>query len=391
MVNVGLSVYLCVLVVDTSLGHNATHLDAHYLIRSFDWNNRNVRPVINQSCAVNVYISMNLITVLNFDEVSQTIETVFWLTIVWFDELIGWDPEDYNGLDSIAISQDDVWKPDIALQNGVTELKQLGSKFMMVVIDFQGLILWYPFGVFKSRCSVDILYLPFDTQVCHMRFAAWSSTTEMINLNTSHFNITYKGFEENSEWKVENGMLKNLNDTFEPTVEFTFYLRRKPLFWIMNILLPIFILSILSLFVFVLPVDSGEKMSYTVTVLLAFVLFLTSVSSTLPRNSEVLPLISVYLLLLTILNSCITLVTIFVIRLYHCDENKPVTNGFLFVVCLYQRLFCKRFAKIEPVTDGDTKVPDWKDVSRAVNGVSFVILSVMFMFCNFLLIAIATA
>ena len=49
--------------------------------------------------------------------------------------------------------------------------------------------------------------------------------------------------------------------------------------------MPIVLNSILMNAVFALPIDSGEKMSYSLTVLLSYVVFLTWVTENLPPVS----------------------------------------------------------------------------------------------------------
>ncbi|RUS89879.1 hypothetical protein EGW08_002320 [Elysia chlorotica] len=60
----------------------------------------------------------------------------------------------------------------------------------------------------------------------------------------------------------------------------SFHVRRKPTFLVLSVLLPIVFLSLLNLLVFVIPVDSGEKISYGITVLLALSLFMSSIPTT---------------------------------------------------------------------------------------------------------------
>ena len=57
-------------------------------------------------------------------------------------------------------------------------------------------------------------------------------------------------------------------------VVFTFYLTRLPLFYILNIIIPIILMFTLSIGVFYLPVDSGEKMTLSISILLGQTVFL---------------------------------------------------------------------------------------------------------------------
>ena len=54
-------------------------------------------------------------------------------------------------------------------------------------------------------------------------------------------------------------------------------------------------MSTLTLLVFLLPPDSGEKCALGITVMLAFAVFMLTVIEKLPETSESVPLISIYL------------------------------------------------------------------------------------------------
>ena len=69
-------------------------------------------------------------------------------------------------------------------------------------------------------------------------------------------------------------------------------LERKSQYTIINILIPIILLSIMDLLVFWLPPESGEKVSLGITVLLSFSVFLLVVDERMPRTSDAVPLLS---------------------------------------------------------------------------------------------------
>jgi hypothetical protein len=89
-----------------------------------------------------------------------------------------------------------VWKPDISLQNGFTDLSELGSTFIQVKISYNGTVTWRPFQIFESKCVLDSTYFPFDTQECDLEFVAWSLSRKDVYLaqDSIMFMITNKGF-----------------------------------------------------------------------------------------------------------------------------------------------------------------------------------------------------
>ena len=76
-----------------------------------------------------------------------------------------------------------------------------------------------------------------------------------------------------------------------PTVTYDIVLHRKPAFYIMTLLLPCIITKAIAVFGFILPPESGEKLSLEVTVLLSLVIFLLIVIEQLPHSSDSFPYI----------------------------------------------------------------------------------------------------
>jgi nicotinic acetylcholine receptor len=69
-------------------------------------------------------------------------------------------------------------------------------------------------------------------------------------------------------------------------------IKRRVLFFMINVIVPCIMLSTLTLLVFVIPPDSGDKVTLGITVLLAFSVFMLAVAENLPETSEYVPLIS---------------------------------------------------------------------------------------------------
>ena len=82
----------------------------------------------------------------------------------------------------------------------------------------------------------------------------------------------------------------------DPFAQVVFYLVlcRRPLFYIISIILPAVLLAVICLAVYILPPDSGEKISLGVTTLLALILFQELIGGSLPPSSDRTPIISKY-------------------------------------------------------------------------------------------------
>ena len=68
-------------------------------------------------------------------------------------------------------------------------------------------------------------------------------------------------------------------------------IRRRPLFYTVSLLLPSIFLMFMDIVGFYLPPDSGERVSFKITLLLGYSVFLIIVSDTLPATAIGTPLI----------------------------------------------------------------------------------------------------
>ena len=102
---------------------------------------------------------------------------------------------------------------------------------------------------------------------------------------------------DNGEWEVLD-VACNTNTITYPCCEeefddatFIISIKRKPMFYLYNLLFPCVMLSLIGILVFLLPSESGEKASLAVTVLLAMTVFMHIIMGHVPATSEVIPLL----------------------------------------------------------------------------------------------------
>lgn len=79
-----------------------------------------------------------------------------------------------------------------------------------------------------------------------------------------------------------------------PDITYMIILRRRPLFYVFNLILPCVLISGLALLSFYMPSDSGEKVTLGITTLLSMTVFLMVIGESMPPTSEKLPLIGLY-------------------------------------------------------------------------------------------------
>lgn len=101
-----------------------------------------------------------------------------------------------------------------------------------------------------------------------------------------------------------------------PDITFNITLRRKTLFYTVNLIVPCVGISFLTVLTFYLPSDSGEKIALCVSILLSLTVFFLLLAELIPPTSLVVPLIGKYLLFTMILVTLSILVTVIVLNVH---------------------------------------------------------------------------
>ena len=86
-------------------------------------------------------------------------------------------------------------------------------------------------------------------------------------------------YEKSGTWDVFDVPAEIVNECDEKTCNtskayYHVYLRRKTLFYTVNLIVPSVLISILSMISFYLPTTAGEKITMSLSILLALVVFL---------------------------------------------------------------------------------------------------------------------
>lgn len=196
-----------------------------------------------------------------------------------------------------------IWLPDFGLENSAETIydEQADKKFR-AGIDYDGGVQWVPGGKFVTSCELDITLYPFDSQKCEMDFVDWTYDGRFVSLTNGTSSVSLGVYKKHGEWDILKTEARSTKQFFDsdpgipfPTVKFILHLRRKPKFYMINVVAPCLLMSILALLVFYLPPDSGEKVSLGITVLLSFSVFLLLIAENVPKTSDYVPLIGRYL------------------------------------------------------------------------------------------------
>lgn len=359
-----------------------SHIDVKTLITDlFQGQNykKNVKPLLDYAGLgnyqkIDLQIDLSLRCILDVNEQEQKLVTSGNLIIGWYDELLTWDSDDYAGVDQLLLSQSDIWKPDLALWNGFNKLSELGNDFMLVSIDEDGWVQWFPSETFVTKCTIDVRNFPFDEQTCDIMISFWMMNSEWFNIFSTYDGVKLDEYQQNGMWTITNSSTAVIELTSgELGMVFTIKLRRNSTFYVYNLILPIVLLSVITIFTFALPIDSGEKMGYNMTVFLSFAVYMSIVSGELPKLSG--SLLGSYMTFELAVSTTIVCFTTVQLRLHHRKDQVPRA------IARLVRLLNSKCCRVSRVEDGTgesnhdnndhTNEVTWDDVMSNLDFVLF--------------------
>ncbi|XP_039289631.1 acetylcholine receptor subunit alpha-like isoform X1 [Nilaparvata lugens] len=292
--------------------------------------NKLVRPVVNTTDVLRVCIKLKLSQLIDVNLKNQIMTTNLWVEQSWYDYKLRWEPKEYGGVQMLHVPSDHIWRPDIVLYNNADGNFEV-TLATKATIYYQGLVEWKPPAIYKSSCEIDVEYFPFDEQTCVLKFGSWTYDGFKVDLrhmdekqgsNVVEVGVDLSEFYMSVEWDilevpaVRNERFYTCCD--EPYLDITFNItmRRKTLFYTVNIIIPCMGISFLTVLTFYLPSDSGEKVTLSISILISLHVFFLLVVEIIPPTSLVVPLLGKYLIFAMILVSISICVTVVVLNVH---------------------------------------------------------------------------
>ncbi|XP_066565897.1 acetylcholine receptor subunit gamma isoform X2 [Amia ocellicauda] len=221
--------------------------------------NKNIRPVEKDGDVTQVTLKLTLTNLVSLNEREEALMTNVWIEMQWCDYRLKWNTSLYDGIDIIRVPSKSIWLPDIVLENNSQTYS--ANEIDLVLTNEEG------------------------------------RTVEWIVIDP-------EAFTENGEWAIKHRPAKKLinshyskDDLEYQEVIFFLIIQRKPLFYIINMIVPCVLISSLGLLVYFLPAKAGgQKCTMSISILLAQTVFLFLIAQKVPETSQAVPLIGKFLM-----------------------------------------------------------------------------------------------
>ncbi|CAJ0965340.1 unnamed protein product [Ranitomeya imitator] len=314
------------------------------------FNTNSFRPTFNYSRPTSVNISFTIYAVLGVNEKTQILTTFLWLRLFWQHEFLTWTPAKCGSVEKISLPIEDIWTPDIIVYEFIDEDKSQRTPF--VYVNHTGRVRYDKMLRVVSSCNLGIFNFPFDVQNCSLTFGSYMHTVRDVRLGLALpveqiLQNSLQYLETSGEWellRIEGGpdILKFGIDEWD-IITFWVVIRRRPVLYVVNLIIPSAFLMLIDILSFFLPPHSTDRASFKMTLLLGYTVFLLIMNDLLPSTANGTPLIGIYFSVCLALLVLSLLETVIITHVLH---RGTLQNGSVpfwvrkFVLCFLAQLIC---------------------------------------------------
>ncbi|CAH8617417.1 unnamed protein product [Heterobilharzia americana] len=304
------------------------------------------RPVKLGNETLEASIQVALQQVVDLDEKNQILMTSLLVQLKWIDQTIKYrmlQLFDIHGtssnknkqfeerLTSLVLPSSRVWTPDLYVYNNADDGKNglLDVPHSRVRVSQGGEVTWnLPVSV-RSSCNVDVLYFPFDHQICDIQLASWTYDQSQLKLNIVPINtsIMLTKLIENVELAVpELKIYKDYRITVGgqniTQINLRIHIFRRALFYAYTVIAPSILLCVLTIFSFWLPSGNARKIDMGLTVFLFLYFLQVMIAENTPESNST-PLIGTFLTMVMTLNSISLVFATTVLHIHLRSKSEP--------------------------------------------------------------------
>ncbi|XP_002708430.2 5-hydroxytryptamine receptor 3B isoform X1 [Oryctolagus cuniculus] len=287
-----------ILAIDTPHPRNSTlyHLTKQLLEKY----HKEVRPVHDWTKATTIYLDLFVHAILDVDAQNQKLKTSVWYREVWDDEFLSWNSSMFDEISEISLPRSAIWAPDIIINEFVDVERSPDLPY--VYVNSSGTIKNSKPIQVVSACSLETYAFPFDVQNCSLTFNSILHTVQDVDLaflrSREDIKHNKNAFLNDSEWELLSvssmyGILQSGTGDFAQ-IQFNVVIRRRPLVYVVSLLIPSIFLMLVDLGSFYLPPNCRTRIVFKTSVLVGYTVFRVNMSNEVPRSTGSTPLIGAF-------------------------------------------------------------------------------------------------
>ena len=231
----------------------------------------------------------------------------------------------------LTVKPSRIWRPDLTAYNAADGDHQLGNveNHVHAKIWSSGLVRWSPIKLYTVSCPMKFVNYPFDMQVCMIKLGSWAQNTKRLNFSLIKSQIVDKeaSIPLINMWHIEDSISFVDAVTFDnityQDVKFFILLRRNFNSVLVNVIGTCSILCFLCFFSFWVPTSAGERLSLSLSIIVAITVYQLITASLIPDGTDKIPIISIFLAVLVILVDFSVLITMVNLKIAYSIQLNP--------------------------------------------------------------------
>ena len=256
-------------------------------------------------------------SITSFDSDSGILMSTGHLLVTWRDELHTWLPRDFGGVLKISVTDKQIWMPELRQLAHTNDQFEISTAWLYS----NGTVYLLLGGACVAFCDLNNYHWPLDQQICVSTIAIMNADSREIELSPLTDQVDLSDFKDHGSWELvqpkANIILAGDKDLNIKLVahQLSLTLKRRSDVIMLHSAVPIFLTSLLNTMVYFVPVRSGERISFAVTILLTFVFFTAAVEDELPKTALTTPFISIVMAIMNCMCTFNVLVSVVFSRL----------------------------------------------------------------------------
>jgi len=81
----------------------------------------------------------------------------------------------------------------------------------LITVRHDGHARWQPGGVYAISCALDMVFYPFDDQLCTMELETWVYTADKVNLTNTYDKIDLDNYVKHGDWDIIKTGISSVN------------------------------------------------------------------------------------------------------------------------------------------------------------------------------------
>ncbi|XP_072764597.1 uncharacterized protein [Anoplolepis gracilipes] len=237
---------------------------------------------------------------VHYDNEEELFELHAWIGMAWRDSHLTWDPAQYDNINSIYVTSDEIWVPDILIHNERIGESSMGYNQAKCWVGKQGTVQWLTAAKYTTYCFADNTWWPYNTMNCTLQIGSWSYSNDEIELIPLQ-NMSLELSSKDAEWDLLKMYVRKWEDKHKynsssktKMLSYHFILRRHWGIIRIAYIMPSIVLMVMTLTALWLEPKSFERMVIANLSFICHLLCIQDIHWEVPKSGSNVPKLIIF-------------------------------------------------------------------------------------------------